>query len=547
MKLEQGWPEEVRQRYHYTSQGTLILPAAWLMEIRQGFFSSKKLIDPETLAGLRFLTDGIEAGAWNKAGLPIGWTVDSWAKPGGPADSKMPKAGFNCAACHTGQINYKGTAILIEGGGALHDAAQFQNLLGTAVLGTYLVPWKHAAFVDAVAKATGQDKAAVEDGLKAAFWKAASAAWTGFRMSLYPGEGYGRLDALQRIANTLLADDLHMPSNNRPAGAPVKFPFVWDIWRFDWVQYNGSVRQPMARNAGEALGVRAETNFVDADGKPVAEPARWDSSVNVVNLEWLEHALERLRAPAWPAEVLGPIDAAKTARGKVVFAERCAGCHGIRVDRTRVPAEWVLPMIPLTEIGTAPQQALNFKNETYDGGPLNGGKPIDGKGALKLVTTQVSQRAYDVLGYNSQQRAAADGFGRDNVVRAPEAYKARPLVGAWAVPPYLHNGSVPSLWDLLSPVRPGTFYVGTREYDPVKVGLRTEAFAGGQVFDTAKAGNENTGHWFADDQRAGRLGSALAEADRWAVIEYLKGAGYADYPCTDNTTKEALTGAVCGW
>src|SRR5262249_31378209 len=64
------------------------------------------------------------------------------------------------------------------------------------------------------------------------------------------------------------------------------------------------------------------------------------------------------------------------------------------------------------------------------------------------------------------------------------AYKARPLDGIWATAPYLHNGSVPNLNALLTPPaqRPSEFYVGTRVYDPVNVGYRTDQAAPGNVF-----------------------------------------------------------------
>ena len=74
---------------------------------------------------------------------------------------------------------------------------------------------------------------------------------------LYPvHEGFGRTDALGRIGNTAFGD--HLVAANYQAGdAPVSYPYVWNIWKFDWVQYNGSVSQPLARNVGEALGVGA--------------------------------------------------------------------------------------------------------------------------------------------------------------------------------------------------------------------------------------------------------------------------------------------------
>ena len=107
-----------------------------------------------------------------------------------------------------------------------------------------------------------------------------------------------------------------------------------------------------------------------------------------------------------------------------------------------------------------------------------------------------------------------------------------------ASPPYLHNGSAPTLHDLLSPTRPEKFTVGGREYDPVKVGFDTSPIVNGQTFDTTSAGNSNKGHWFANDDRPGRVGPELSEADRAAIIEYLKSASYADYPCFDALTND---------
>lgn len=94
------------------------------------------------------------------------------------------------------------------------------------------------------------------------------------------------------------------------------------------------------------------------------------------------------------------------------------------------------------------------------------------------------------------------------------AYKARPLNGVWASAPYLHNGSIPNLYALLLPEeqRPATFSVGRMEFDPRNVGFLsdgTEPF----VIDTSLKGNSNKGHLY---------GTTLPEADRWALVEYLK-------------------------
>ena len=103
------------------------------------------------------------------------------------------------------------------------------------------------------------------------------------------------------------------------------------------------------------------------------------------------------------------------------------------------------------------------------------------------------------------------------------AYKGRPLTGIWATPPYLHNGSVPTLYDLLLPPedRPKSFYLGSREFDPDKVGYVTAQSAentflyrtrddAGRFID----GNSNAGHDYGN--------GTLTEEQRRALVEYMK-------------------------
>ena len=96
-------------------------------------------------------------------------------------------------------------------------------------------------------------------------------------------------------------------------------------------------------------------------------------------------------------------------------------------------------------------------------------------------------------------------------------YAARPLYGIWAAAPYLHNGSVPTLYDLLLPPeqRPKTFALGGREYDPVKLGFAVGTACSQRdcLVDTTRTGDGNGGHIWGTD---------LAEPDRMALLEYLK-------------------------
>ena len=102
-----------------------------------------------------------------------------------------------------------------------------------------------------------------------------------------------------------------------------------------------------------------------------------------------------------------------------------------------------------------------------------------------------------------------------------KVYKARQLNGIWTSAPYLHNGSVPSLWDLLTPEeqRPTLFYTGSRQLDTRKVGYQSTIIEGAPLpaattlFDTSLYGNSNAGHNF---------GTTLTAIEKWALIEYLK-------------------------
>jgi hypothetical protein len=96
------------------------------------------------------------------------------------------------------------------------------------------------------------------------------------------------------------------------------------------------------------------------------------------------------------------------------------------------------------------------------------------------------------------------------------AYESRVLYGIWATAPYLHNGSVPNLWELLTPAkqRRASFTVGSRMFDPKNVGYLSEGEGTVFVTDPENAnGNGNGGHEYGTD---------LSPEDRWAIIEYMK-------------------------
>jgi hypothetical protein len=466
---------------------------------------------------------------------------------------------ITCAACHTGELRFNGQAVRIDGGSAQHvlpssvptlRGGSFGQALVASLVSTYYNPWKFERFARNV---LGEDydtrRQQLRQDFKASLNTFVKVAWNDTHRGLYPTEeGPGRTDAFGRIANASFGDAIS-PDNYRVADAPVDYPQLWDMWTFDWVQWNGSAQQPMARNIGEALGVGATLDFFDANGQPLKGDERYPSSVRLRDLHQIEQTLQRLKPPAWPEALLGAVDKPLAVKGRELFSENCAGCHVPRSVQTN--GRWVqhLKMLPVDYIGTDPGAANNIADHRFDlsalqwdpaelakldvqlqpppAEPLDMSKLSSAKG-LAYVTAFVGNRAYREAKIPEAERPEMDGFGLPIGVRELRAYKARPLAGVWATAPFLHNGSVPSIYQLLSPQdeRATTFFKGTFEYDPRHLGYRTEAFTNGFKFDTRITGNHNSGHEF----RAGKLGNGvigrlLQPQERWALLEYLKVLG----------------------
>jgi hypothetical protein len=512
--IEQGIDQATLERYHHTDQGTRIMPAAFLQALRTADGKSR-LMSAQNMRNWGFIVDGEKVSPLNPYGWPLGFTVSDPAVSHG-----IPVAGITCAACHTGQLDYKGTHVRIEGGQSYVDLPAFQAAVFAAIIATAKDPLRRARFLkDAVA--AGYSASAVDADFQTAVAKADQLLYgqKGLK-GVVPGKG--RVDAVQGIANSVLATDIMVPSNAKDFDAPVNFPYVWDIWRLSWLQYNAFL-PPMAdsRNIGEVLGVSGKTNIVDPKtGALNPEPERWWTSAQIGNLQWMESTLEHLKAPTWPADIFGPIDKAKAAQGRKLFDQNCAGCHAIKVLPNGL---WDVTVIPLPHIGTDPNQAADWAGRTYDASKL-------GLGTARATALAGLINEIRTYLYNSNNIPAAQREG-DVSFEAPCGYKARPLIGVWATPPFLHNGSVRTVYDLLSNTRPASFRYGSREFDPVHLGYTENDAPDTKVLDTTISGNHNTGHWWTDDlNRRGRIGRMLEEDEKYAIIEYLKAATYDNYP-----------------
>ncbi|SFX91008.1 MULTISPECIES: di-heme-cytochrome C peroxidase [unclassified Pseudomonas] len=549
------WSATERQTYYFTPQGTQVkgLRYDWFTALELPF-SQERFASPQYLARFGFLVDPAQKPSpQNPGNLPVGFTRHQ------NAGSSEQFLDITCAACHTGELHFKGQAIRIDGGSAQHvlpssvptlRGGSFGQALVASLASTYYNPWKFERFAR---KVLGQDYDARKNELREAFKDSLGTfvrtAWNDTHRGLYPTEeGPGRTDAFGRIANASFGDAISA-KNYRVADAPVDYPQLWEMWTFDWVQWNGSAQQPMARNVGEALGVGATLNFFDAQGKPLQGDARYPSSVRVRDLHTIEETLQLLKPPVWPEALLGPVDKPLAAKGRALFAENCAGCHVPKVVQGPDRPVQQLHMLPVKVIGTDPGTANNIADHRFDLTSLQWDpaelaklevqlhptptQPLDmsqlsvAKG-LAYVTAFVENRAYRDAGVTPEERPALDGFGLPIGVRELRAYKARPLAGVWATPPFLHNGSVPTIYQLLSPQaeRATTFYKGSFEYDPRHLGYRTEAFTNGFVFDTRITGNHNSGHEFRAGERGnGVIGRLLQPQERWALLEYLKVLG----------------------
>lgn len=241
------------------------------------------------------------------------------------------------------------------------------------------------------------------------------------------------------------------PERDRLVGT-VDFPSLWNqhIRAGSWLHWDGNNRSLTERNLSAALAGGATEESLDHPS--IERVAAWS-----------------LRAPAPPYPF--SIDTALARAGQRTYTRSCGSCHepdGASYGGTT----------PIADIGTDPQRFQLFSDELLNNfGQVGRGRP------------------WQFRNY-----------------RKSDGYANQPLDGIWARAPYLHNGSVPTLFDLLSPPseRPATFFRGCDTFDPAKVGF---VCATGFEFRTDLPGNGSGGHVYGTD---------LSPAERQALLEYLK-------------------------
>ena len=557
----QGWSDADRNTFYTTSQGSHMMPYAW-------FKALQRLDINEPFAADQLQRYGYLANERpnNREGLPVGFVLEG--------DAASGQLGMTCAACHTGQLEYQKDgvtyALRIDGAPSNADAQQFLTDLTAASRATLA---QSPRFNDFAKGVLGEGYTAAA----AAQLKSKFGAWVKqfgeFMDASLPRSawGPGRLDAFGMIFNRVAARDLGMTGNFKVADAPVSYPFLWNASRQDRTQWNGGVHnglyvQALARNTGEVFGVFADFKPTIVLPGTLLSPTLIDfrsNSADFAGLQTLEEKIAALKPPPWPGDVFG-LDDELAQKGKPLFDDHCGECHAEKTSPLLSRA-WVTPIVaagtdskmvrnadrmsnPGVYAGALlppPPIGARFKNPAKSGDILASSVvgallaeallplPTPDSGVWRAIRMDFSELLPDknlddlsslnlhlMKDLEARIRARlADMFRNPGPPGSDAAYESRVLRGIWATAPYLHNGSVPNLWELLTPPkeRKSTFMVGSRAFDPKNVGYGTDQspFKSGKfVTDPKNAnGNGNGGHEY---------GTGLTPDERWAIIEYLK-------------------------
>jgi hypothetical protein len=382
----------------------------------------------------------------------------------------FPRVGINCAFCHIASYRLRpdDPPVLVPGGPSHQTAPQayFRFLFAAAsdprfnastILGEIAKNYR-LPLADRLLM-----RFAIIPGTRRALQRARNEqdVW----MRKRPDWGPGRIDPFNPVKFRMLGlpvDDTIGNSDMVP---------VWAMrrregWAYHWDGLSSSLREVVISSA---LGDGASGAWVDRD------VARWDAADHGTSssLKRITDFLLSSSAPRFPA----PVDAALAGQGAAIYNAQCAACHAADGPRAGT-------IVPVEEVGTDRHR-------------------LD-------MWTRAAAAAYNDYGEGRVWDFSA--------FRSTTGYVPPLHDGLWLRGPYLHNGSVPTLADLLLPPaeRPSRFWRGYDVIDPVRVGFVSsgpEAERVGALFDTTAPGNSNAGHTF---------GTTLPADDKRALLEYLK-------------------------
>ena len=526
--LDQGWNCDTQWKFWYTSQGSAIMPYSWFVVLN--------LKDRAIQHGYLPMPNYPEV-TWpsdppNPGELPIGFAVDKVA-------GKPDYVGMTCAACHTEQIVLPAVyghpvsrRVIVNGGPTNADFFAFLEDITNDLRKIDADNEGFTAFAKKVNARNNQETVSRSD------FRAELASLQRRVEHNRPDTPYGpgRVDAFGHIFNQIVNYD-----QQRPANAPVSYPFLWLSPWLDMVQWNASASNAgtgaLLRNVGEGLGVFGR--FSASAGK---SGFGYQSTINTQNMLQLECWLRILRPPQLPIEYRhGDLAAA----GAVIYQNRCASCHPLAFqNRTNLAARISVQVILWGEpesvqaprrIATESLMTDSFLSRAQDTGslavsPVNllralgtllptvatGGR-LSGQTILgaAIVNTAIGDATHSEA---IQMVADVDGNAKallEALTNTRPQYKAGPLNGVWATAPYLHNGSVRTIDDLLLKERPAnsSFCLDQGDFDNDEVGFKAPLSECESTLDTTLPGNKNQGHSFGTD---------LSPTEKAQLKEYLK-------------------------
>jgi cytochrome c5 len=386
--------------------------------------------------------------------MPVGFTKKTIG---------FDRVGFNCAFCHTAKVRKSADEPVprLYPGGPSHtfNALAYQRFLFACASDERFTTKNLLNEIGQITKLSILDKLLyrflIPITRKAMLDQKADFDWTNSR----PDWGPGRIDPFNPVKVAVL-DEVDPQVGVGDTIGNSDMVAIWNMrprvgMSLHWDGLNTDLTEVVLSSA---IGDGATTKSIPID-----------------QLRRLQNWLMDLEPAPYP--FLDTIDPALVARGKATYQQHCADCHAFDGKQTG-------QVIPASEVGTDSHRA-------------------------EMWTPQAAQA------YNDYAKDYPWGF---HEFRSTGGYVNVPLDAVWLRAPFLHNGSVPSLADLLEPPsqRPKVFYRGYDVYDPVKVGFVSSGPAAERVgvrYDTGEPGNSNGGHLW---------GTALAEDDKHALIEYLK-------------------------
>ena len=549
--LDQGpaWTDAARKDFYSRDQGSRLMPLNWIIALKQ---PNGEPFMAANLSRYGYLPNE----ASNPPGLPVGFNVAN--------EKGIDTIGMTCSACHTRQIEVGDKAYRIDGGPAIVDIQSFFADLDTAVGAVLADPKAFSNFAYAVlGPAASPEKEAILRGEVQAWY---TPYHTLMERSL-PKEPWGisRLDAVSMIFDRLAGLDIGpaptylIADNIRVADAPVRYPFLWNAPIQDRTQWpgfseNGDDILALARNLGEVYGTFGIFHPMKDPQSPLGVDYLSDNSANFSGLRALEDLLWKMGPPKWPWGV----DEKLASVGKEIYESTtkteqggCLGCHGIKPGKptSRNQNTWATPVL---DVGTdskeysvlpriiatgvlegalIPNQssqplkpcdlAINTLSTAVKGGLLQDRVRGDQTQVKYGRQIEVLKSVYKTSGDDGKPMATSDC----SKITPPTsgspvfAYESRVLQGIWAAAPYLHNGSVSSLAELLKPAaeRMASFKIGPA-YDPEKIGLASAQSKFDYTLKTTDCSGRNSGN-----SRCGHeFGTKLPEADKKALLEYLK-------------------------